>query len=207
MQTIEEEAIRIRSSLFETSPSTHYITQDTSPCLAPGCTTIAHTYSCFCDRHAPAVYDCIVRDSTIPGAGKGLFAHRRLDKGITIDLYCGTCTRDDQHLASDARDYVLRTKDQDPDSWYFIDAKPTQSCVSRYINNQPTNKTNCEFRNLAPSQANGLTHTHVVVVTKKTIPKGKELFIDYGPYYGWTLPTDDTPTPEASPRNTPPARP
>jgi hypothetical protein len=173
---IETEAKRIRSDLFELRFPHPELDADTSRCQIVGrsgqrCSGISREMSCFCNEHARLVYGCELGNSSIPGAGLGLFASRDFEEGETIDLFCGKVYPMGAQRRQDDT-YMFGVENQ-----YIADAKGTQSCISRYINHHEE-RDNCLFRRLSFP---GCRHRHVAVFALYPIRRGEELFIDYGP--------------------------
>ena len=128
-------------------------------------------YPKLCGQHTP---DLQLKKSTIRGAGKGLFAKRRIEDGETIGKYKG------ERMSQRAFD------EQVPESDYgfllkknvVIDAKNTQSCLTRNVNDaHGTTKTiNARFvKNFRNQTAR--------VVATRPIQRLKEILISYGPAY------------------------
>lgn len=148
-----------------------HILYEKQVCRKQNCSLIAATYPDLCEVHAQDVYGCEVRDSTIPNAGKGLFALVPFSKEDTIDVYTGRYTK---YSARDILPYGFYI----PEHQCVVDTASTQSCLVRYINHSP-DKANCKFIRFKPDG----TTTLVVVVATTDIDVGEELFINYGSMY------------------------
>ncbi len=123
-----------------------------------------------CGQHTP---DVQIKKSTIRGAGKGLFAKRRFEDGETVGKYKGdTMSQRTFDRQVPESDYGLLFKKN-----VVIDAKNTQSCAARNINDARDDaKTNARFvKNFHTQKAR--------VVATKAINRMKEIFIAYGPNY------------------------
>jgi hypothetical protein len=111
-----------------------------------------------------------VKPSTIPGAGLGLFTTKDFGNNRYIDVYRG---RDVSQYHLDHPDafmpYTICHGNQ------CTDAKRTNSCPARYINDKRgTNRQyNVRFTNAYP----------VRVKTIRAIPAGRELLVNYGRNY------------------------
>src|SRR5919205_209676 len=70
-----------------------------------------------------------VKQSTIPGAGKGLFTKEFIPKGTRIVEYKGRITTWEE-VKNDSDNYYLLTVNPD----HVIDAKPTKKALARYAN-------------------------------------------------------------------------
>ena len=135
------------------------------------CRRMTVYYPKFCGQHTP---DLQLKKSTIRGAGRGLYAKRAFRDGETIGKYKGETM---SHRTFDRQipesDYGLLLKKN-----VVIDAKNTQSCLARNINDaHGTTKTiNARFvKNFRNQTAR--------VVATRPIQRLKEIFISYGPAY------------------------
>jgi hypothetical protein len=126
-------------------------------------------------------YGVEVRDSTIPFAGKGLFAIKTFKVGDNICPYTGeVLTKEDLDRIYGPRlaVYALSvTKD------YFIDAvDPNKSSLARYANDyrgsDDVNSPNARLTGNANSKT-------ARIEAAKTIHPGEEIFLNYGDEY-WT---------------------
>ncbi len=117
-----------------------------------------------------------VKKSTIPNSGMGLFTRKFIPKGTRIVEYKGR------------RSSWKDVKDEDGKNGYIfyinrnhvIDGKPWKSALARYAN---------DARGLV--RVKGLTNnsdyivdgTRAYIESKKDIPAGSEIFVDYGKDY------------------------
>lgn len=133
-------------------------------------TTVTHPY---CKKHTKKVLGVSVKKSSIPGAGKGLFAERDFKKGENIVQYNGeilTVDQYDKRYGDDAMGAYGITLDENR----VIDAAKTSAGVARYA---------CDFHG---SKAKGPNAEYVSddeevwIVAIKNIKKGEEIFTDYG---------------------------
>ncbi len=137
----------------------------------------AHTrYGCLCWVHRAQLNGTQIKSSTIPGAGKGLFARWDFNKGDAIVRYTGDIVQ----TADGANDggwqgssYVLEVTD----SW-AIDAARTNTADGRMINDTVTTnkRPNVKFAFDARRKV-------VTIRALKAIKAGEELFISYGREY------------------------
>ena len=121
-----------------------------------------------------------VKRSTIKGIAKdssaGVFAKKRLRKALVIGTYRGKDSGKDQydldHPGNRPR-YVLETKRN-----VFIDATdPRTASMGRFINDPgPSRKPNVAFV---------LSRGKILIQTLRLIMPGEELFVSYGPEFGW----------------------
>lgn len=116
-----------------------------------------------------------VDDSTIPGAGKGLFTNVDIPKGTRIVEYKGRRTTW-KEVKDDSTNYYIYTINRNN----VIDAEKTMSALARYANDAKgftrvkgiTN--NCVYVNEAK---------RAFIESVKDIPAGTEIFVDYTPEY------------------------
>ena len=122
----------------------------------------------------------IVKRSTIPNSGKGLFTKKPIPKGTKIVEYKGKVTAWKDVKDEDGKNgyifYVNRN--------HVINALPTPQHLARYANDARglvrikgiTN--NCDY------VTDGLK---AYIESKKDIPAHAEVFVDYGPDYWKTI--------------------
>lgn len=117
-----------------------------------------------------------VKKSTLPNAGKGLFTKVFIPKGSLIVEYKGKITTWKDVKDEDGKNgYIFYVK-----RYHVIDALPTKKPLARYANDARgltrikgvTN--NCDYI------TKGLK---AYIESKKNIPAGSEIFVDYGPDY------------------------
>jgi SET domain-containing protein len=118
----------------------------------------------------------VVKTSTIPGAGLGLFTDVAIEKGTRIVEYKGRITTW-KEVKNDSTNMYLYTINPR----HVIDARRTKKALARYANDAKgitrikgiTN--NCVYVN------DGL---HAYIEAVKNIPAGAEILVDYGkPYW------------------------
>jgi uncharacterized protein len=124
-----------------------------------------------------------VKKSTIPDSGKGLFTKKFIPKGTKIVEYKGRISTWAEVKDEDGKNgyifYVNRN--------HVIDGKPYLSALARYAN---------DARGLV--KIKGLTNNCDYVIdgkkayieSKKDIPAGSEIFVDYGKDY-WKVIRDN----------------
>lgn len=124
--------------------------------------------------------DLVVKKSTIPGAGKGLFTLKFIAKGKKITEYKGKVTtwkEVNHHDGLNAYIYYVNKN-------HVIDGSSSTANLARYINDAKgcetaeRPKNNCYFVN------KGL---RVFIEAKRDIEAGSELFVGYGKEYWDTL--------------------
>ncbi len=122
----------------------------------------------------------IIKRSTLPGAGKGLFTKNYIAKGNAIVEYKGTITtwKDVDHTEGE-NGYIYYVKRN-----YVIDARPHPLSLARYANDARGLKKVKGILNNAEYKEIGLK---VFIVAKKDIAAGAEIFVDYGKEYWDTI--------------------
>ncbi|MCZ8157998.1 MAG: SET domain-containing protein-lysine N-methyltransferase [Leptospira sp.] len=125
-------------------------------------------------KRKPIIYtekDFIVKASSVPGIGMGLFTKQTLYKGDTVGYYMGKIITDDDAESPkyiDSKYLLWICKDW----WIYGEGK--ESNYTRYINH--SDKPNAEL----VTSVRWKTARFKVL---KTIPEGKEIFFDYGKDY------------------------
>ena len=125
-----------------------------------------------------------IRPSTIPWAGRGLFAARAITKGERVARYGGEPLTCDEAARRHSR-YKLQIHAN-----LVLDAKSEQydNLRGKFINDGKINgrKPNVRFSaTRKPAICPDTGQLWISVVAIANIPKGAELFADYGPLYGW----------------------
>ena len=117
-----------------------------------------------------------VNESTLPGAGKGLFTKKFIPKGTRIATYKGKVTTwkeaDHRDGANGYIYYVKRT--------HVIDALPFKKALARYSNDARGLKRVKGITNNCHYVEEGV---NVFIEAKKNIHPGEELFVHYGKEY------------------------
>ena len=125
-------------------------------------------------------YPLLVKTSTIPGAGYGLFANQRFKKGERITTYTGEiideATKQQRYPRNDG-EYVMYVKHN-----MYIDAvDPEKSSVARYINSSGGGYNNSK---ISPHYMYN-NHNMNIIATRNIAP-GEEIFMPYGSSYHMT---------------------
>lgn len=110
-------------------------------------------------------------ESTIPGAGFGLFAGERIKKGQNISRYWGRVV--DMNESDNSSVYLLDLEDG-----RGIDAIDSMDCPARYANDARGEGNNAQF-----VHSSGV---YIYMVATRDIEEGEEIFVDYGPDY-WII--------------------
>lgn len=117
-----------------------------------------------------------VKRSTIPNSGKGLFTKKFIPKGTRIVEYKGRISTWKDVKDEDGKNGYIFFVNRN----HVINALPVKSALARYAN---------DARGL--SKIKGLTNncdyisegTKAYIESKKDIPAGSEIFVDYGKDY------------------------
>lgn len=117
-----------------------------------------------------------IKKSTIPNAGKGLFTRKAIPKGTRIIEYTGK------------KSTWKEVKDEDGKNGYIfyinrnnvIDAKPTTKAYARYANDARGLVRIKGLLNNSDYITDGLK---AYIESKKDIPAGGEILVDYGKDY------------------------
>ncbi|MCO6466523.1 MAG: SET domain-containing protein [Bradyrhizobiaceae bacterium] len=134
-------------------------------------TSITHPY---CGKHTREVLGVRVAKSTVPMAGRGLFAERDFKKGEYIAQYGGeilTTEQYDKRYADDAMGAYGVQLDADR----VIDARKTSAGVARYACDYHGSKRKPNAEYVADDEKD-----EVWVVATRAIKKGDEILTDYG---------------------------
>jgi uncharacterized protein len=117
-----------------------------------------------------------VKTSTIPNSGKGLFTRKFIPKGTRIVEYKGKISKWKDVKDEDGKNGYIFFVNRN----HVINALPVKSALARYAN---------DARGL--SKIKGLNNncdyisegTKAYIESKKDIPAGSEIFVDYGKDY------------------------
>ncbi|AYB29889.1 SET domain-containing protein [Chryseolinea soli] len=117
-----------------------------------------------------------VKKSTIPNAGKGLFTKKFIPKGTLIVEYKGR------------RSTWAEVKDEDGKNGYIffinrnnvIDGLPYKSALARYANDA---RGLVRIKGLLNNSEYSVDGVKAYIESKKDIPAGSEIFVDYGKDY------------------------
>lgn len=112
-----------------------------------------------------------VDDSTIPGAGKGLFTKVDIPKGTRIVEYKGRRTTW-KEVKNDSENYYIYTINRNN----VIDAGKTLSALARYANDA---KGFNRVKGLSNNSVYVNDSNRAFIESVKDIPAGAEIFVDY----------------------------
>ena len=116
-----------------------------------------------------------VKESSIPGAGKGLFTTKFIPKGTRIAEYKGR-VRTWKEVENEHSNYYIFYVDEN----HVIDAGRHKTSIARYINDAKGLKKIKGLSNNAEFVVDGLK---AFVEARKDIPAGAEIFVGYGKEY------------------------
>lgn len=122
----------------------------------------------------------IVKKSTLPNAGKGLFTKVFIAKRERIVEYKGRITTWKEVKEDDGENgYIFYIK-----RYHVIDALPTKKPLARYANDAKGFARVKGLNNNAEYVVDGLK---AYIESTKPIQAGSEIFVDYGPDYWKTM--------------------
>ena len=118
----------------------------------------------------------VVKRSTIPNSGKGLFTKKMIPKGTRIVEYKGKVSswKEADHR-NGGNGYIYYVK-----RYHVIDALPTPKALARYANDARGMSKIKGFTNNSEYLEDGLK---VYITSKKDIPPGGEILVGYGKEY------------------------
>jgi len=116
-----------------------------------------------------------VKESTIPGAGKGLFTTKVIAKGTRIIEYKGRVRRWEEVQYCDTNYYIFYVSED-----HVIDCGRYNKSLARYINDAKGLQKVKGIRNNAEFVVDSL---RVFVEAKESIAAGAEIFAGYGKEY------------------------
>ena len=118
----------------------------------------------------------VVKRSTIPGSGKGLFTKKLIPKGSCIIEYKGKITTWKEVKHNDgANGYIYYVKRH-----HVIDASRSANSLARYANDAKGLRRVTGITNNAEYVEEGLK---VYIESRKNIPAGTEILVEYGKDY------------------------
>lgn len=125
----------------------------------------------------------VVKRSTLPNSGKGLFTKKFIPAGTRIVEYKGKITswKDADHR-NGANGYIYYVK-----RYHVIDALPRPNALARYANDARGMSKVKGITNNSDYIEDGLK---VYITSKKDIPAGGEILVGYGKEY-WDVIKDN----------------
>ncbi len=132
----------------------------------------------YCWIHLRSIDGLMVRASTIPGAGLGLFANRRFQRNHRITKYS---SHEISRTANQDSDYVLKISANQ-----FMDSESLRNYPGRFINSnantgRPANARFAQGYQIHRDNRYNLRWISVYAIRR--IEKGDEILIDYGDEY------------------------
>src|SRR4051812_23779956 len=116
-----------------------------------------------------------VKESTIPGAGKGLFTKKFIPKGARIVEYKGRIRTWKEAQFDDSNYYILYVTRN-----HVIDARGHRKSLARYINDAKGLQKIKGIKNNAQFTREGLD---IFVEATRDIPADTEILVSYGKEY------------------------
>jgi uncharacterized protein len=120
-----------------------------------------------------------IKESTIEGAGKGLFTKVLIPKGSRIVEYKGTVTTWDVVKDDPTNAYIYYVKPN-----HVIDARNHPKVLARYVNDAKGLVRTKGRNNNARFYNDGL---RVFIIAEKDIQPGEEILVEYGKKYWDTV--------------------
>ena len=121
----------------------------------------------------------VIKKSSIPGAGKGLYTKVSIPKGTRITEYKGKNTTWKDVVHNEGRNgYIYYVKRS-----HVIDASGNKKMLARYANDAQGLVKITGMRNNCEYVVEGL---RVFIHAKKNIPAGSEILVAYGAEY-WSV--------------------
>jgi SET domain-containing protein len=117
----------------------------------------------------------VVKRSTLPRAGKGLFTKKFIPKGTRIVEYKGRITTWKEVPKNGFNRYIFYVKKN-----HVIDAEQYKSAIARYANDASGLMRNKGVTNNATYEQDGL---RIFITARKDIPARSEILVDYGKEY------------------------
>jgi len=118
----------------------------------------------------------VIKRSTIPGSGKGLFTKKEIPKNSKIVEYKGRVSswKEADHRNGE-NGYVYYIKRD-----HVVDALPFKNALARYANDA---KGLCRVKGINNNSEYVEEGRKVFIVSKKKIPKNGEILVGYGKEY------------------------
>lgn len=180
---------------------TSQIVEEEAPCQHVGCTEMARLAAGYCLEHLEENTGYVLKESSVKGAGLGLYAGNKMIPSGTKLVYSGdrlTQQEFRERYSNGLSDYVLTSMG------YYIDARSTQSCLARYVCDSRIFKnvngtlyldyvreTNCKYIDGEP---------YPFILMTKDIRPGEELLINYGDGYWMSRPGFSLNSPPPTPK-------
>ncbi|MGB3005200.1 MAG: SET domain-containing protein [Chitinophagaceae bacterium] len=117
-----------------------------------------------------------IRDSTLPGAGNGLFAREFIPRGTRIVEYKGKITtwKEVDHDDGD-NGYIYYVKRH-----HVIDARNQKTAMARYANDA---RGISRVKGISNNSTYVEVGLKVYIESRKDIPAGEEILVEYGKEY------------------------
>lgn len=123
--------------------------------------------------------DFVIKKSTIPNAGKGLFAKINIEKGTDILEYTGKITSWKEANHKDGKNLYIFYVNRN----HVVDASVKGNNLARYVNDA---EGLSKIKGLSNNCVYEIKNKKVILVATKKIKSGEELFVEYGKGY-WDI--------------------
>ncbi|HEU0112638.1 MAG TPA: SET domain-containing protein-lysine N-methyltransferase [Flavisolibacter sp.] len=124
----------------------------------------------------------VVKDSSIPGSGKGLFTKIFIPKGTRIVEYKGKITTWKEVKNEHDNGYIYTINNN-----HVINARPTPKALARYANDA---KGLVRIKGITNNSTYVNDGNKAYIESTKDISAGAEIFVDYGKEY-WEVVRDN----------------
>lgn len=124
----------------------------------------------------------VVKDSSIPGSGKGLFTKIFIPKGTRIVEYKGKITTWKEVKNEHDNGYIYTINNN-----HVINARPTPKALARYANDA---KGLVRIKGITNNSTYVNDDNKAYIESTKDISAGAEIFVDYGKEY-WEVVRDN----------------
>lgn len=158
---------------FWFSRGEHRFEAPLQPFSCPECAASVWIGGPHCASHQPC--PLFIAQSSIPGAGLGVFASRHIAAGTVLGMYIGevisAAELDDRYTRKGFAPYVLSAA-----GTRYVDCA-LRRCMMSMINHQPLSRANAKF------QESSVSSRWPTVVTTRDIAAGEEVFVHYGNWF------------------------
>jgi SET domain-containing protein len=121
----------------------------------------------------------VVKRSTLPGAGKGLFTNKPIPKGAKIVEYKGEIVKwKDVDTRNGRNGYIYYVN-----RYHVLDAWKTKDALARYANDAKGPSRSENIKNNCTYNIEGV---RVFIFSMRDIPAGREILVGYGKEY-WDI--------------------
>lgn len=119
-----------------------------------------------------------IKKSSIPGAGKGVFATKLIPKGSVMGYYKGKLHTQDEYDHLNNKDYIFELKFRNQPNFYIDASSPKYSNWTRYVNGARKKSQKNMINTDTYQQC-----FNIYFEALRDIQPGEELIISYGHHY------------------------